>query len=457
MRIHFFSTLSKVLAMTFITSFSAQAEAIIDQDVEGPYPIHSATLENGLKVVVIPDHRAPVVTHMIWYQAGAADEKEGVSGIAHFLEHLMFKGTENYPDGRFSEIVSAVGGQENAFTGQDYTAYYQRVSKQNLPKMMEMEADRMRNLVLSKDAVNTERNVILEERKSRVDNVPASILGEKFNAALFQNHPYGIPIIGFEEEIRQLSREDAFDFYHQYYDPKRATLVVAGDVTLKEVLALTKDSYAKIPSELTDHPVRERPKEPQRQGIIEIAYEDEKVGQPYVQLSFQLPAPRDMADKHMAALQLFAQILGSGSTSELYKNLVIDKQQAVAAAAWYQTGQLDQTSFGLYAVPTPDVSLEEAKEALINEIKTLLEQGIDEETLQRIKYRYVAGEIFQQDNHTNLARMVGSALSVGRSIEDIQTSLKTLQSVTGDDIINVARQYLDFTTYGVAYLKKPLS
>ena len=184
----------KGIAMTMMTITSvmaAQSAAMIEPQIEGAYPIRSAMLENGMRVVVIADHRAPVVTHMVWYQAGRADEEKGKSGIAHFLEHLMFKGTKSYPDGEFSKIVAMVGGQENAFTGQDYTAYYQKVAKQHLAKMMEMEADRMRNLVLSEEAVATERNVILEERKSRVDNVPASILREKFDAALYETNANG--------------------------------------------------------------------------------------------------------------------------------------------------------------------------------------------------------------------------------------------------------------------------
>ncbi len=204
------------------------------------------TLKNGLQVLVIPDHRAPVVTQMIWYKVGAADEPPGSSGIAHFLEHLMFKGTDLIPTGQFSKIIARNGGEDNAFTNHDVTAYFQRVAKDRLPKVMEMEADRMANLRLSEEDVATERKVILEERRSRVDNDPGSILQEQMMAALYANHPYGIPIIGWEHEIRALDREDALSFYRRFYAPDNAILVIAGDVEPEEVRRLAEETFGKL-------------------------------------------------------------------------------------------------------------------------------------------------------------------------------------------------------------------
>ncbi len=198
-------------------------------------------LSNGMDVVVIPDHRAPVVTHMVWYKVGAADEPKGVSGIAHFLEHLMFKSTDKIPMGEFSKIISRLGGQDNAFTGQDVTSYHQRIAKEQLGTVMDMEADRMAHLRLTPDEVSTERQVIIEERRSRIDNNPTALLDEQMNAALYLSHPYGIPVIGWEHEMAKLSREDALRFYHRYYAPNNAILVVAGDVTPEEVKRLAED------------------------------------------------------------------------------------------------------------------------------------------------------------------------------------------------------------------------
>ena len=258
-----------------IPAHAGKVEGDFDNSNNTPYPISTKTLENGMQIVVVEDRRAPVVTHMVWYKVGGADEPIKKSGIAHFLEHLMFKGTTNYPDGEFSKIVASLGGQENAFTSQDYTAYYQRVSKEHLPLLMKMEADRMTNLILSDDAVNTERDVVLEERKSRVDNSPAAQLGEITDAALFMAHPYGIPIIGWQHEIESLDREDALDFYKQFYDPKNAILIVAGDIDLEEVTQLTQDTYAVIPSSSEVADIRERPQEPPVLGIKTVEVVDD--------------------------------------------------------------------------------------------------------------------------------------------------------------------------------------
>ena len=205
------------------------------------------TLKNGMEVVVIPDHRAPEVTHMVWYRVGSADEMPGRSGIAHFLEHLMFKGTDKIARGAFSKIISRNGGQDNAFTSQDTTSYHQRVAKNRLPLVMEMEADRMTNLKLLNEDVLTEREVIIEERRSRVDNSPQSILNEEMLSALYQSHPYGIPVIGWHHEMAKLSRDYAFEFYNNFYAPNNAILVVAGDVTADEVKKLAEKFYEPIP------------------------------------------------------------------------------------------------------------------------------------------------------------------------------------------------------------------
>ena len=246
------------------------------------------TLDNGMDVVVIEDHRAPVVVHMVWYRAGAADEDPGVSGIAHFLEHLLFKATDDMESGELSRVVAENGGSDNAFTSQDYTAYFQRVAADRLDLMMTMEADRMRDLQLSEDDIATERDVILEERAMRTDNSPGALLNEQMQAALYQNHPYGIPVIGWRHEMEQLGLDEAMAYYRKYYAPNNAILVVAGDVEPEEVLAMAEEHYGPLePTEGLEP--RARPLEPVPLAERRITYEDPRVSQPYVVRSYLAP------------------------------------------------------------------------------------------------------------------------------------------------------------------------
>ncbi len=281
-------------------------------------------LENGMDVVVIPDHRAPVVTHMVWYRVGAADEKRGTSGIAHFLEHLMFKSTDKIPVGEFSKIVGRLGGQDNAFTGHDATAYFQRVAKDRLGKMMEMEADRMVNLRLDEKEVLTERDVILEERRSRIDNNPSAILDEQMNAALYLNDPYGTPVIGWYHEMQKLSRQDALTFYKHYYAPNNAILVVSGDVTDDEVRKLAEATYGKIPANPDVSPVRVRPSDPPPLAARRLELKDPRAGNFSLQRYYITPSYVTAKPGEAEALDLLMKIAGSGSTSRIYKKLVVE-------------------------------------------------------------------------------------------------------------------------------------
>ena len=275
------ATLAKLatlaLAMVhMLTTFSVSATA----QVAGQTRAREFKLDNGMQVVVIPDHRAPVVTHMVWYRVGAADEPTGISGIAHFLEHLMFKATDKIPSGEFSKTVARNGGQDNAFTTQDTTAYFQRVAKDRLPLVMKMEADRMMNLQLAEKEVLTERDVILEERRMRVDNNPSSILGEMLMAQLYLHHPYRIPVIGWEHEIAKLSRNDALTFYKQYYAPNNAILIVAGDVEPDEVRKLATETYGLNKSNPALKSDRVRPRDPEHKVARRVEYRDARAGKP---------------------------------------------------------------------------------------------------------------------------------------------------------------------------------
>ncbi len=330
----------------------------------GPVPVQASTpqivhsrLENGLEIVVIPDHRAPVVTHMVWYRNGSADDPAGKSGIAHFLEHLMFKGTEAHPQGVFSEAVAEVGGQENAFTSTDYTAYFQRASREHLGMLMSYEADRMTGLVLSDAVVDPERDVVLEERRMRTDTDPSAQLQEAVQAAVFSHHPYGTPIIGWNHEIEGLGRQDALNYYGRFYTPENAILVVAGDVEADAVEALARETYGRVPAR-GEAPKRERRREPEPRAHRLITLADPKVEQPSVQRVYLVPSYRTAHEGEAAALEVLGHLLGGGSTSIIYKALVLDGKIAVAAGAYYMGTALDDTRLFVWALPSPGTSLE---------------------------------------------------------------------------------------------------
>ncbi|MEO0999242.1 MAG: pitrilysin family protein, partial [Pseudomonadota bacterium] len=326
----------------------------------GETPVTGFSLPNGLDVVVIEDNRAPIVTHMVWYRVGAADEPAGKSGIAHYLEHLMFKGTDEIPEGAFSKIVAANGGSDNAFTSWDYTGYFQRIAADRLGLVMSMEADRMRDLVISDAVWEPERDVILEERNSRVENDPGAIFSEQRRAALFMNHRYGIPIIGWRHEIEALTREDALDFYARYYAPNNAILIVAGDVTPEEVRVLAEEHYGHLePS--TTLPERVRPQEPPQLSARRLTYSDPRVRQPYVVRSYLAPERDPGAQEEAAALTILAELLGgSGLTSVFGRALQVEEEVALSTGAFYSGLGLDDQSFTIFIVPRPGVELEEA-------------------------------------------------------------------------------------------------
>lgn len=401
------------------------------------------TLDNGLQVVVIEDHRAPVVVQMLWYRAGAADEKAGVSGVAHFLEHLLFKATDTMESGAFSRWVTENGGSDNAFTSQDYTAYFQRLAADRLPMVMQMEADRMRNLRLSKEDIATEREVILEERAQRTDNDPGSLFYEQMRAAQYLNHPYGIPVIGWRHEMETLSQPDALAYYRRFYAPNNATLIVAGDVKPDEVKALAETYYG--PLEPTpDLTARKRVEEPPQLAARRLRFEDARVSQPYIMRSYLAPERDPGNQKEAAALVYLADILGgSGATSVLGRAMQFDNQIAVYTGASYGAVALDDTSFGLIVVPSADISLRDAETALDEVLATFLEGEIDPEQFARIKFQIKASEIYAQDNAQSRAERYGRALSAGLTLNDIDQWPDVLQSVTPEDVIAVARKVLD--------------
>lgn len=410
------------------------------------------SLDNGLQVVVLPDHRAPVVTQMVYYHVGAADEAPGESGIAHFLEHLMFKGTKTHPQGEFSRAVADIGGQENAFTTDDYTGYYQQVPASALEMVMDYEADRMANLVLTDEVVKPERDVILEERRMRVDNDPGAQLQEAVQAALFQNSPYGIPVIGWRREMEELSRADAIAFYDKYYTPNNATLLVAGDVTAKEVKDLAEATYGKV-KRRADPGDRARALEPEPLAARTVTLADEKVTQPSMQRTYLVPGETIAAPGEAEALDVLSDILGGGTTSRLYRSLVVEKGIAAGTGAYYSGTALKEGQFGVYGMPRGEASIADIETAIDAEIAEIVRKGVTEAELERAKNRVRKNMIYLRDSQTAMARRVGAALSTGRTLKDVETWPDRIEAVTVAEVNAAARKYLTPERSVTGYLK----
>lgn len=412
-------------------------------------------LDNGLDVVVIPDRRTPVVTHMLWYRVGSADEPPGKSGIAHFLEHLLFKGTEKNPAGKFSKAVAAIGGQENAFTSSDYTGYFQRTSREHLKTLMEFEADRMTGLVLTDDVVAPELKVVLEEQNQRVANNPGARLGEQVEAALYLNHPYGRPVIGWRHEIEQLNRADALAFYKRFYTPNNAVLVVAGDVTADEVKKLAEETYGKVkPTATAEAGPRKRPQEPAQIAPRQVTLADPRVAQPSLQRSYLVPSAATAKPGESEALEVLGHILGNSATGRLYRKLVMEREVAVSAGGWYSGSALDATRFGLYGAPKPGTTLPQLEEAIDAVIDDVVANGVTAEETERAKNRLIADAVFAQDNQATMARWYGVALTTGSSVANVNSWPDRIRAVTPEAVNAAARAWLDKRRSVTGYLIK---
>jgi zinc protease len=400
-------------------------------------------LANGLHLVVVPDRRAPVVTHMVYIKAGSADEPPGVSGIAHFLEHLMFKSTDKLANGEFSAIVSRLGGQHNAFTNYDYTAYFERIAKDRLKDVMAMEADRMVNLRLGEQEVATERQVIIEERRVRTENVPSSILSEQMSAALYQNHPYRIPIIGWMHEMAKLSREDALAFYKRFYAPNNAIVVVTGDVDPGEVKALADATYGVLAANPAVGGPRVRPQEPEQRAARRVELRDPRAGNASVRRYYLTPSLTTGAPGEADALYLLMKITGVGGTSRIYQKLVAEEKLASSAGGWFSGLSLDSGAIGLYAVAAEGVPLEKVEQGMDRVIHDLRENGVTEAELQRAKKQFLAEFVYESDSQEQLARRYGGALALGLTIDQINNWPAGIAKVTAQQVKEVAAKYLD--------------
>ncbi len=394
-------------------------------------------LANGLEVVVIPDHRAPVVTHMVWYKVGSADDPQGKSGIAHFLEHLMFKGTPKHPAGEFSRLVRLNGGEENAFTTLDYTGYFQRIARDRLELVMELEADRMQNLVLTDENVLPELQVVQEERRQRTDNDPSSLLAEQINAALYAAHPYGRPVIGWMSEVMQLTRQDAVDYYKAHYTPANAVLVVAGDVTAEEVKALAGKYYGGLKNGFEPAP-RKRTMEPAPIAARRVIMKDARAASPTVQRSYLAPSYATATGNEAWALDVLAEILGGGTQSRLYRKLVVERKLAAYAGAWYSGDALDYGSFGVYGAPNPGTGLDKVELAIDEAIADVVKNGVTQEELDRTRAKLLAEIVYTLDSQATLARMFGTALTTGTTVADVLAWESNIEKLTAADIQKAA-------------------
>ncbi len=429
--------MARALLSGFVMLLVLALPAVARAQQARQFNARSFALANGLQVVVIENHRAPIVTQMIWYKVGSADEHRGKTGLAHFLEHLMFKGTTETPPGAFSRLVEQNGGRENAFTTADYTAFYQNVASDRLELVMKLESERMTGLVLTDAVVLPERDVIVEERHTRIDNNPSALLNEQVNAALFLNHPYHNPVIGWENEMRRLTTADALAFYRRWYAPNNAVLVIGGDVTLERVRALAEKYYGPIPARPV--PARNRAQEPRKVASTRVVMKSPRAGEPSWSCSYLAPSYTAGDRQYAYALQVLAEALGGGVTSRLYRTLVLQQGVALAAGAFYDPGALDLATFGFYATPKKGVAIADLEAAVEAVVKSALKDGLTQEEVDRAKRHMQQQAVYARDSLDGPARVVGAALATGRSLDDVETWPQHIGAVTLDEVNAAAR------------------
>ena len=403
------------------------------------FAVETAVLDNGLQVVVVPDHRAPLITQAVYYKAGAADEPAGKGGLAHFLEHMMFQGTTTTPGEDFRNMIARHGGQENAFTAPDMTGYWQTVAVAAMEIVMELESDRMANLRILPEDFESERQVIKEERRSRYESDPGGPFGEHMSAALYLAHPYRLPVIGWMHEIESHTVQDAIDWYEKYYVPNNAILVIAGDTTLAEVLPLAEKYYGVIPRGADV--VRVRPAEPPQLAERRVTLYDDRVRQPSFSRSY-VTSSRTARDGLAPALSMLAQIL-SGSTGRLYQALVVDQGVATSSGAFYSGGAMDQTQFGVWVAPAQGADLVVMEAALDAEIARVVADGVTQEELDLAKNGTLSALVFSRDSVTRLGRRVGAGLVIGLSIEEIVGWSEEISAITVADVNAAAALVFD--------------
>ncbi|NKD76877.1 insulinase family protein [Haematospirillum sp. H1815] len=422
--------------------------------IEAPkvYNASTFTLDNGLQVVVVENHRMPVVSHMVWYKVGAADEPPGQSGLAHLLEHMMFKGTDTLKPGEFSALVARNGGRENAFTSSDYTAYFQNIAVDRLPLVMKLEADRMRNLAFDEKEFLTERDVVIQERLMRTENEPDAQLYERASMALWVNHPYRNPIVGWMDELSALTRQNALDFYKKWYAPDNAILVISGDVTVDQVRNLADTYYG--PLSRGPGVQRLRNRQPPPDAVVRVDMAHPNVTQLRWGRRYRVPGINTApARQDTLALSVLSDILGGGQLGRLYRDLVIKRNLAVDAGASYSPLAVDDGVFDLYAIPRPGVSVADLEKAVDDVVQGLLRDGLTVAEVEDVKTRMQAGAIYARDSLQGPAYRIGMALSVGESLESVETWPQQIAGVGRDDVMTAARTWLRDQAAVTAVLK----
>ncbi|MEI9992586.1 MAG: pitrilysin family protein [Rhizomicrobium sp.] len=397
-------------------------------------------LPNGLQVVVIPDHRAPVVTQMIWYKVGGMDDPAGHSGLAHFFEHMMFRGTKAEPGDTFSRLIARNGGEDNAFTTEDYTAFYEQIARDRLKLVMGLEADRMAHLELTDAGVKTERDVVLEERRMRIDNVPASLAAEQVDAALYLSHPYGRPVIGWPDEVHRMGRAEAQSFYDHHYAPNNAILVEVGDVTPDEVKAAAAGTLAKVPARALEP--RAVYAEPARLGETRLAIARPDAGVPSFSRSWRVASYAEGRLGQAEALEVLAALLGGDANAVLYRTLVVEQKLATDAGATYDGDARDAGAFSVFATPRPGVSLPQLERAVDTILADFAKAPPSAAALAHIKTQLVAGDVFRRDNQLQLATAYGQVLAVGRTVADLQNWPRAIEAVTAEEVRAAAAEQL---------------
>jgi zinc protease len=411
---------------------------------------HEKTLANGLRVIVQEDRRAPTAVHMVWYRAGSMDEVDGTSGVAHVLEHMMFKGTKHLKPGEFNKRVAAAGGRDNAFTSLDYTAYFQQVPSARLGEMMALEADRMANLVIDPREFAQEIKVVMEERRLRTEDNPQSLVHEKQMAAAFQAHPYRRPIIGWMNDLENMTAADARDWYRRWYAPNNAYVIVVGDVNKDEVFRLAEKHYGKIPRRAL--PVRKPQNEPPQVGIKRLAVKA-PAKLPYLSLAWKVPALRDLhKEREPYALEMLAGVLDGHEAARLARNLVRGTKVAVSAGAGYDATVRGEALFVVSGTPAEGRGVADLESALRAEIARVASEGISEQELERVKTQVIAAQVYKRDSMMAQAMEIGRTEAAGIRWRDIDTLLEKIRSVTAGEVQAVAKKYFDDATLTVAVL-----
>ena len=414
---------------------------------------HEYMLANGLKIVVKEDHRSPVVISQIWYKAGSIDELNGTTGVAHVLEHMMFKGTKNISSGEFSKKIAAVGGRDNAFTSRDYTGYFQQLHKSKLALAMKLEADRMRNLILTEEEFAKEIKVVMEERRLRTDDQPHALVYEKMMSVAYQSHPYRRPIIGWMNDLENMTVGDAQEWYDRWYAPNNAVLVLVGDVDPKEVYSLAQKYYGEIESRpIASLAVRKPQTEVTQAGIKRLQIKA-PAQMPYLVMGYHAPVLHDAnADWEPYALQMLVGVLDGNGSARLNKELVRNQQIASSINADYDSTGRGPGMFFLSGPPSEGRSAAELESAIRIEIERLIDAGVTEKELRRVRAQVVSGHVFQLDSMFYQAMQIGQLESVGLSYRDLDTIIKKLQAVTAKQVREVAIKYLMDDSLTVAVL-----